>query len=145
MADNSLLSVWETMCLPFSGDVTQPWSWLYQFAPITINQMKTENPALEKRIVNEVASYGKQLGKLMEAVQVLIKNLDASQLGSGEKAVVESFTHMANEITAIKGGYELPGPDNLETMISTLAYWKEKDAAYYEHTRQKLIKELGGK
>lgn len=84
MAD-SIYSVWETMCLPFSGDVTQPWSWLYQFAPITINQMKTENPALEKRIVNEVASYGKQLGKLVEAVQVLARNLDTSKLGSDEK------------------------------------------------------------
>lgn len=144
MAD-SISSVWETMCLPFSGDVTQPWSWLYQFAPITINQMKTESPALEKKIINEVASYGKQLGKLVEAVQILLRHLDAGQLGSGEKALLDSFTRMANEITAIKGGYEEPNPDNLETIISTLSYWKEKDPGYYEQARQKLIKELESK
>jgi len=144
MADN-LLSVWETMCLPFSGDVTQPWSWLYQFAPITINQMKTENPTLEKKIVNETASYGKQLGKLMEAVQILVRHLDSDQLAGDERELLNSFSRMANEISAIKGGYQMPNPDNLETMISTLSYWKERDPSYYEQARQKLLKELKGK
>ncbi|MGE5391198.1 MAG: hypothetical protein ACM3PE_09075 [Deltaproteobacteria bacterium] len=144
MADN-YLSVWETMCLPFSGDVTQPWSWLYQFAPITINQMKTENPTLEKKIVNEVASYGKQLGKMMEAVQILVKQMDSSRLTSDEKMLLDSFSRMANEITAIKGGHQTPNPDNLETIVATLSYWKERDPAYYEEARQKLLKELQGK
>ena len=46
---------------PLSGDVTQ------DIAPRFLSQMKGV-PEVELRIVTEVAGYGKQLGKLTEAV-----------------------------------------------------------------------------
>jgi hypothetical protein len=58
--------------LPLSGDVTQainPWSWFFrtvgnQLGLININLGKSSDPELEQRIVNEVGTYGKQLGQI---------------------------------------------------------------------------------
>lgn len=41
----------------------------------TVNQQATSEPELEERIVGNVASYGKQLGRLVEAVDVLVKTV----------------------------------------------------------------------
>ena len=47
---------------PFSGDVTQEITPRFLFPDIK------GSPAIEERVVREVASYGKQLGKVLEAL-----------------------------------------------------------------------------
>lgn len=138
------LSFWENYYFPLSGDVNQPWSWLYQFFPITINEMKTDDPALEKKIVYEAASYGKQLGKMMEAVEVLAKHCEMGELNSDEAKVLENFGKMADKIAAIKGGYQAPDSESVDTMIATLSYWKAEYNDFYENARQQLLKALEG-
>jgi len=50
---------------PFSGDVTQ------EIAPRVLSPDIQGVPEIEDRVQTEVASYGKQLGKLLEAVKML--------------------------------------------------------------------------
>ncbi len=50
---------------PFSGDVTQ------EIVPRFLSPDIKGSPAIEERVVREVASYGKQLGKILEALQSL--------------------------------------------------------------------------
>jgi len=50
---------------PFSGDVTQ------EITPRILSPDIQGSPAIEERVQREVASYGKQLGKVLEALQVL--------------------------------------------------------------------------
>src|SRR2546423_14114628 len=64
---------------PLSGDVSQwinPTWWMGSFAQqlgfININETSSADPQLEGRIVAEVASYGRQLGWISEAVETLI-------------------------------------------------------------------------
>ena len=73
--------------LPLSGDVNQritaPW-----FSPsLTVNY--AGNPAIEDRVVTEVASYGKQLGWLNEIVLAMANKQAVPQdtLNCLEKAV----------------------------------------------------------
>ena len=40
-----------------------------QFGFINVNEMQSDDPDQEQRIVNGVASYGKQLGRVVEALQ----------------------------------------------------------------------------
>ncbi len=78
--------------LPLSGAVNQritaPW-----FSPsLTVNY--AGDPAIEDRVVTEVASYGKQLGWLNEIVLALAKKRSVPQetLNRLEKAVQEIET-----------------------------------------------------
>ncbi len=50
---------------PFSGDVTQ------EITPRFLSPDIKGSPAIEERVQREVASYGKQLGKVLEALQAL--------------------------------------------------------------------------
>lgn len=57
---------WSTVIrAPSSGDVTQ------EITPRFLSPDIKGSPAIEERVVREVASYGKQLGKVLEALQAL--------------------------------------------------------------------------
>ena len=65
---------------PFSGDVTQtinPWTWMSQFVGnqfgLNINLGQSSAPELERLILDEVGSYGRQLGRIGDALLPLIK------------------------------------------------------------------------
>lgn len=58
--------IWAPMFrAPFSGDVTQ------EIVPRIFSPDIQGVPEVEHRVQTEVASYGKQLGKILEALQVL--------------------------------------------------------------------------
>ena len=61
---------------PLSGDVSQ---WFKLFSPsITVNG--AGEPALEREIVEDVATYGAQLGQISEVVLALADGADVSRL-----------------------------------------------------------------
>ncbi|MFM7631546.1 MAG: hypothetical protein ACKO43_07075 [Alphaproteobacteria bacterium] len=103
--------------LPLSGDVTQtinPWTWWNsavnqlggQFGLININTMASGDRALEQQIVENVASYGKQLGRMMEAVNVLIdKGITLNDLTPQQKNQIKDFQTMAAQIAAAKDNH----------------------------------------
>lgn len=58
--------IWAPMIrAPFSGDVTQ------EITPRFLSPDIQGIPEIEHKVQTEVASYGKQLGKILEALQVL--------------------------------------------------------------------------
>ena len=72
---------------PLGGDVTQ-WirtSWIKSLSDqtgfININNVRAGDTELERRIIEDVASYGRQLGRMMEALDVVIGHL---RLGEGK-------------------------------------------------------------
>lgn len=74
---------------PFSGDVTQ------EIVPRLFSPDIKGSPEIEGRVVAEVASYGKQLGKLLEAVQELAQR-------TGEplpeiETLIEQITEIKND------------------------------------------------
>ena len=66
--------------LPLSGNVTQsinPWNWVFnptggQFGLVNIALGQSSNPAVEEEVLTDVASYGKQLGRIEDALLVLL-------------------------------------------------------------------------
>ena len=74
---------------PFSGDVTQ------EIVPRVFSPDIKGSPEIESRIQVEVASYGKQLGKILEALQALSEKTqtplpEIDELIAGVEAVKES-------------------------------------------------------
>jgi hypothetical protein len=101
---------WAAFYAPLSGDVTQainPWTWLQrisggQFGAVNINIGRTPDPALEQRIVEQVGSYGSQLGRIGDVLAVLVQRLDLSTLSIDEKAAVHDFLGQYNRIQGVK-------------------------------------------
>jgi hypothetical protein len=96
--------------LPLSGDVTQainPWNWFLrvagsQFGIININLGKTSDPELEERILNDVGTYGRQLGQMGDALGVLLKHVKLDDLTPDEQRAIKAFEYQLEEIARIK-------------------------------------------
>jgi hypothetical protein len=100
--------------LPLSGDVTQainPWTWFLRAAGnqlgfINVNLGRSTDPELEERIVNEVGSYGRQLGQIGDALRVLIKHAPMEELAPEEKRALHRLECELDEIDRIKSRRE---------------------------------------
>jgi hypothetical protein len=80
--------------LPLSGAVTQTFPW----SIFTINIGESSNPAIEKDALS-VASYGKQLGRIGDALIVLLKHVElVGTLSPEEEAAIRDLKSMLNEI-----------------------------------------------
>jgi hypothetical protein len=90
--------------LPLSGAVTQtfaPWAANY----ITVNVGNSTNPDTEKAVL-AVASYGKQLGRIGDALLVLLRHLPAdAKLSEHEKDAIGDLKTMLREIARVKEEY----------------------------------------
>ena len=125
-----------------SGDVTQPWSWWYQLAPITINQMKTGDAQKELQIVQEVASYGRQLGRIIEVMDVMLEKVPLEKLTEMEQEAIDDFQEMSEKVRAVKEGYKPASEKSIDKMLAALAYWKENNPEFYREAKERLEEEL---
>jgi len=85
---------------PLGGDVGQAWSWwlnqsLRQFGLINIEQTVSSDPELERRIVTEVAGYGRQLGRMMEALSAVLEHSQNTPFTTDENKAISDFKQMA--------------------------------------------------
>ena len=96
--------------LPLSGDVTQtinPWNWFFrtvgsQLGLININLGKSSDPALEEQILNDVGSYGRQIGQIGDALRVLIAHVKLNDLKPEEERAVKALLYQLDEVDRLK-------------------------------------------
>lgn len=97
--------------LPLSGNVTQsinPWTSVLsaignQFSFISVNLGRSSAPEVEQDVLNEVGSYGKQLGRIGDALAVVIAHFDPKPpLSPAEQKTLDALTSMLDEIADIK-------------------------------------------
>ena len=92
--------------LPLSGDVNQ-WitpitSW-FSGNQISVNLGESNSTETEAEILRRVGTYGLQLGKITDAMIVLLRHLpQGATLTKEEKEAVAAFQKMANEIADVK-------------------------------------------
>ena len=100
-----------TLSLPLSGNVTQsilPWTWMFnqsggQTGLVNIELGQSSAPTVEKDVLNEVASYGKQLGRIEDALLVVLdKFKPAEPLTPQDEAAIAALQSMATEIKQVK-------------------------------------------
>ena len=133
-----------------SGDVAQMfkswtslWSqWMGQFGFININLAKSSDPALERRIIENVAGYGKQLGRVIEVLDALLVNSATAGWAADQKKALVDFFEMAKEIAAVKGDPMAPTKENIDRFIKGIRQLKETDEKEYGEVVERLRKEL---
>lgn len=82
-----------------------PWTWNLetgQIGLINVNIGETKYPETERAILNEVGSYGKQIGHIAEALEVLVRHLDTADLSQKEQDALDVLKGDLAQIRGIK-------------------------------------------
>lgn len=98
------------IALPWSGAVEQ---WIApvtafmspaggQYGLVNISLGQSSAPEVERDVLAEVGSYGKQLGKICDVLAVLVDRLPEAELDARERDAVAEFRWMARQIGKIK-------------------------------------------
>src|ERR1700722_17660768 len=97
--------------LPLSGNVTQtihPWTWTFnpvgsQVGLVNIELGQSSEPAIEEEVVTDIASYGKQLGRIEEALLVLVEHFRPEhELTAAEQSAIRDFKAITTAVAAVK-------------------------------------------
>lgn len=94
---------------PLSGDVNQtinPWTWVFNtqgsqvgLFNINIDLGHSSNPDVEQAVV-ATASYGKQLGRIEDVLDILVKRLKDEKLEKEEAFAISDYETMRREIAS---------------------------------------------
>jgi len=80
-----------------------PWSWSWgDFSLFTVNLGQSSDPAFEARVLEQVGSYGRQIGRIGEALAVLLDRADLSGLSPSEQAAIDDLRRQVAEVAALK-------------------------------------------
>ena len=102
--------------LPLSGDVSQninPWSWFLkltgsQVGLVNINLGRSADPELEERILDEVGSYGRQLGRIGDVLGILLRHVPLDGLNESEQTKIAALRTQLAEIDRMKAQRNMP-------------------------------------
>lgn len=121
-------SWWQMLGLraPFSGNVRQAIDTAVvrsvgsQLGFINISERASGDPDLERRIVENVASYGRQLSQLLDAVGVLIQHRGGEPLGGQDQAALDQLLRLHKQISEEKQRTRRERVDRLEHELERL-------------------------
>ncbi len=109
--------------LPLSGDVVQsinPFTAFMtggQFGLVNINLGQSSEPDVEQDVLSDVASYGKQLGRIGDALIVLLHHFHPREaLSEKEEAAIKALKEMLEDIAKVKEGHHRPALHPGKTM-----------------------------
>jgi hypothetical protein len=97
--------------LPLGGDVVQsiaPWTSFFSnlgnnFNFLSLNLGRSSNPDVEQEILAEVASYGKQLGRIGDALAVLVTHFKPDRdLTPDEAEALHELKRLLDDIAKVK-------------------------------------------
>jgi hypothetical protein len=97
--------------LPLSGNVAQtinPWTMFFnpigsQTGLVNINLGNSSNPAIEAQVLSDVASYGKQLGRIEDVLAVLLEHFHPKRaLTSAEDKAIHDLKRLMEDIADVK-------------------------------------------
>jgi hypothetical protein len=82
-----------------------PWTFYQQgaqFGLVNIDLGQTSNPEMEQAILDKVGSYGRQLGHLGEAVEVLLNHVNLENMTAAERDVIDVLRGDMAKIRQVK-------------------------------------------
>ena len=129
---------------PLSGDVSQAIdnSLLRAFGDqlgfININTSRSGDSQLEQHITEQVASYGRQLGWIVDALDVLIRNGKPLALTPLDASALDQLTALRADVEAAKERAARERSDRLVADILTLRQDPEANGEQLRRLREAL-------
>jgi hypothetical protein len=138
---------------PFSGDVTQtinPWTWWIrsfgQFGFININETNAGDPATEQAIVTDIASYGRQLGWISEALDAVVRHANTKSWPKADRDKLDQLKRLVTQVDAIKqGNREEAKTTQIDRLVQAVEDLKRSDAAVFDEVAKRLRRVVGSK
>jgi hypothetical protein len=131
-------NAWWTWTVP-------PWPWT-SVAPQRLDQQinpgwslvnvtynNSSAPAIERDVLQQ-HSYGRQIGRLMDAISMLVERLPAS---AKDDPRIEDFKALADDVARIKKNARLPRLERLQKDIEAL---REEDPEAYAQLQASLAR-----
>jgi hypothetical protein len=78
-----------------------PWT-LNLGSLFTINLGQSSNPDLENQILDEVGSYGRQIGQIGDVMKLLIPLIDQSKLSDAQKKTIWKLEEQLKSVDRLK-------------------------------------------
>ena len=138
----------ENFKFPLSGNVTQtinPWEfWIRslssQMGLININNVTTSDANIEREIIEDVAGYGKQLGRVNDLLETLIANPGLENPTDKQQRSISEFQEMIEQINAVKQKWKSPRKllSALDGMVHAINDLKEKHPDQYREAINKI-------
>lgn len=122
-------------------------NWQNAFSPTINFGYNVDDLGVERHVLNEVGSYGKQLNRVMDVLTVLVARLDREKLTTQECRFVERFEDLARRADAAAAAYqgELPNTithADINHLIDRMRSLKEVDQQQYGDLLKRLYESL---
>ncbi len=82
-----------------------PWAFYQQgaqFGLVNIELGQTSHPEIEQAVLDDVGSYGRQLGRIGDALEVLLKHVKLDDLTPHEKDTLDILRGQLAEVRRVK-------------------------------------------
>jgi len=113
-----------------------------QYGLVNIRYGASSNAETEQAIVENVAGYGKQIGKVLEAVVFLAKHLSEKDAKIGKDKAIVELMDLNNAINMQKAQSSKSDALTLDQFIESLASLKENNPDSFIDVRDRLNKEI---
>jgi hypothetical protein len=92
-----------------------PWTWNFngaQFGLFNIDLGQSSDPALERKILDDVGSYGRQIGQIGDALGVILRHIDLGELPPADAQAVDLLKGQLAAIAQLKGERKAAAPSS---------------------------------
>jgi len=113
-----------------------------QIGFINISGAASSKPEVEADIIENVATYGRQLGRRSDVLDAILSHLNARSWRGDAKKAVDAFEEMNANITAVKARYLAPTQENVDKLIDGNNSIMHTRPDEYERLRNELRRKL---
>lgn len=117
-----------------------PWKLMFrptgQLGFINIYNMASADRSKEEEIISEVAGYGRQLGRIIDVLTILLAEAGPPTKGRTprQEEVIDAFLDMARRIAEVRG------QPTAETVLAAMETLKSRDPAGHKRVLDELAK-----
>jgi hypothetical protein len=113
-----------------------------QIGLINISGAASSKPEVEADIIENVATYGRQLGRMTDLLKVMLKHQHADAWRDTDKEAVDAFESMTAKIAAVKSRYLAPTQENVDKLIGGINSLRDTDHEEYERLKADVKRKL---
>jgi hypothetical protein len=137
------------VAFPFADFLINPQtSWARFFNPQLFISVNSSDAPIENHVLSRVGSYGKQLGTLLDAVEVLAARLPTDELTAAERKAIAALTELRDDVEDAKAEFRgEPAPtalsrSDVDRMLDRLDDLRRTDPKVHRALRDQLRRGL---